>query len=354
MYNIVIVENNSADAEEIKNILGEFSNNISIFTDDFGKIARQLSANAPDALILNISFNFGEGINILRLINTEKTSVIIVTEIEDRQAKLNCFKLGAADYINKPYDRSEFYFRIKNQLRTKQVFKSLAKYNSELEYNVFEKTKKLYQTHYAIIYTLASLVESRDNDAGSHLSNISFFSKILAEELSFKSSYKYIITKEFIENIPLASSLHDIGKITVRDSILLKPDRLTPEEFEFIKMHTLNGGRMLEECKKTIASDFLIDLAIDIAFYHHERWDGRGYHLGLSGEQIPLSARIVALADVYDAITSKRCYKSIMHHKEAVEYIAKQKNKHFAPDVVEAFFRHEMLFYNRKFKNEEK
>ncbi|HPP86720.1 MAG TPA: HD domain-containing protein, partial [bacterium] len=310
----------------------------------------KLFSYPPDLLILNIAFSDGDGINILKTIDNLKIPIIVLTEIKDTAAKWNSFKLGAVEYIVKPFDKYDLFYRIKNQLKRLQFSKSLSQYNAKLEAIVEYKTKELYETHYSLIYTLASLVETRDNDAGPHLQNISYFSKIIAEELSFKNKYRYIITKEFIDNIPLASALHDIGKITVRDAILLKPGRLTPEEFEFIKLHTINGARMLEECKKMVNSSYyFIDMAIDIAAYHHERWDGKGYNLGLKEEEIPLSAQIVALADVYDAMTSQRVYKSQLPHKDVVAYICEENGKHFAPDVVDAFFKLEDAFYAKKF-----
>jgi len=349
MYKIIIIDDNIQDSHNIHSIIREQTGDITVFDSDFEKIKKHLYSNPPDLVILDIAFNDGDGINILKMLNTHKTPVIIVTGLDDLNAKINCFKLGAVEYILKPFDKKDFYYRVKNQLKNLQFSKSLSQYNSQLESMIEIKTRELYETHFALIYTLASLVETRDNDAAPHLENISYFSKLLAEELSYSDKYKYVITNEFIDNIPLASALHDIGKISVRDAILLKPDKLTEAEFEFIKLHTINGGQMLEQCKKNINSYYLIDMAIDIAYYHHEKWDGTGYHLGLAGNQIPVSARIVALADVYDAITSKRVYKTKMPHKEAIQYIASQKNKHFCPDVVDAFFRLEEKFKSRKF-----
>ncbi|MBP7653333.1 response regulator [Candidatus Dependentiae bacterium] len=349
MYKIIIIDDNIDDAEQIQNIVSENSGNITIFNSNLENIKKTLLSGNPDLIILDIAFNSGDGINILKMINTSKIPVLIVTSIDDTNAKVNCFKLGAAEYIVKPIDKKDFYYRVKNHLKYLQYSKSLSQYNAKLECIIENKNKELSETHFALIYTLASLVETRDNDAGPHLENISYFSKIISEELSYNPNYQYIITPEFIENISLASALHDIGKICVRDAILLKPDKLTGEEFEFIKLHTINGGRMLEQCKKNISSYHIIDLAIEIAYFHHEKWDGTGYHLGLKGTEIPISACIVALSDVYDAITSKRVYKDKMAHKEAIRYISSQKGKHFSPDVVDAFFKLEEKFKVKKF-----
>ncbi|HPG29689.1 MAG TPA: response regulator [bacterium] len=349
MYKILIIDDNIEDSQLIKNIVSENSKSIVVFNSDIEGIKKYIFNQNPDMIILDVAFNSGDGINILKMINSSKTPTLVVTAIDDITAKINCFKLGAVEYIIKPFDKKDFYYRVKNHLKYLQYSKSLSQYNAKLECVIENKNKELYETHFALIYTLASLVETRDNDAGPHLENISYFSKILAEELSYNPKYKYIITSEFIDNISLASALHDIGKICVRDAILLKPERLTPEEFEFIKLHTINGGRMLEQCKKNVSSYYLIDLAIEIAYYHHEKWDGSGYHLGLSGTDIPVGACIVALSDVYDAITSKRVYKDKMAHKEAIRYISSQKGKHFSPDVVDAFFKLEEKFKAKKF-----
>ena len=196
----------------------------------------------------------------------------------------------------------------------------------------------------ATILALAKLAEYRDDDTGIHLERIREYTKIIAEEMAKKPNYIGYITKEYIDDIYHSSILHDIGKVGIPDAILLKPGKLTPEEFELMKTHSTLGGDVLTVIDAGIEGQTFLTLAKEIAYYHHERWNGTGYPKGLSGENIPLSARIVALPDVYDALTSKRVYKNIISHEKAKEIIINEKGKHFDPDVVDSFLAREDEF----------
>jgi len=193
----------------------------------------------------------------------------------------------------------------------------------------------------ATILALAKLAEYRDDDTGIHLERMREYTKIIAEEMAKKPNYIGYITKEYIDDIYHSSILHDIGKVGIPDAILLKPGKLTPEEFELMKTHSTLGGDVLTVIDAGIEGQTFLSLAKEIAYYHHERWNGTGYPKGLSGENIPLSARIVALPDVYDALTSKRVYKNIISHEKAKEIIINEKGKHFDPDVVDSFLARE-------------
>jgi HD-GYP domain-containing protein (c-di-GMP phosphodiesterase class II) len=189
----------------------------------------------------------------------------------------------------------------------------------------------------AIIFGLASLTEFRDSDTGKHLERISKYSKTLIKELQKKSKYKNYITESYIEDLEISSILHDIGKVGIEDKILLKKGKLTKEEFEKIKMHTLIGGHVIESINKKMQDKNFLKLANQIILYHHEKWDGTGYPEGLKGNNIPLSARIVALADVYDALISKRVYKEAISHEDAVKIIINEKRKYFDPEIINIF-----------------
>jgi PAS domain S-box-containing protein len=187
------------------------------------------------------------------------------------------------------------------------------------------------------IMGLAKLSEYRDNDAGSHLERIREFSKIIAQELSVHKKYNDYVTEKYVEDIYQSAILHDIGKVGIPDSVLLKPGKLTPEEFEIIKEHSRLGGDAIRDIEVKIDGESFLTLAKEIAYYHHERWNGNGYPKGLAGEAIPLSARIVALADVYDALTSKRVYKEAFTHAEAIKIIVAERGRQFDPDIVDIF-----------------
>ncbi|HQI01530.1 MAG TPA: PAS domain S-box protein [Deltaproteobacteria bacterium] len=209
-----------------------------------------------------------------------------------------------------------------------------------LEGELLESYKKVQSARNATILGLAKLAEYRDADTGAHLERIREYSKVLAQELSTKPKYQAYISSDYIEDIYNSSILHDIGKVGIPDSILLKPGKLTAEEFDVVKRHSALGGDALKAVETKIEGQSFLSLGKEIAYYHHEKWDGTGYPKGLQAEQIPLSARIVALADVYDALTSKRVYKDAFSHETAMEIIMKDRGKHFDPEIVDAFLAH--------------
>ena len=207
----------------------------------------------------------------------------------------------------------------------------------KLEMDLIESYKKLQNARAATILGLAKLAEYRDEGTGAHLERIREYAKRLAEEMAKNSRYKTIVTQDYIEDIFQSSILHDIGKVGIPDAILLKPGRLTDEEFEVIKRHTTMGGDAIGIIESRIKERSFLFMGKEIAYNHHEKWDGSGYPRGMKGEEIPLSARIIALADVYDALTSKRFYKEAYTHERSKDIIVDLKGSHFDPEIVEAF-----------------
>jgi PAS domain S-box-containing protein len=207
----------------------------------------------------------------------------------------------------------------------------------KLEMDLIESYKKLQNARAATILGLAKLAEYRDEGTGTHLERIREYAKRLAGEMAKNSRYKSIVTQDYIEDIFQSSILHDIGKVGIPDAILLKPGKLTDEEFEVIKRHTTMGGDAIGIIESRIKERSFLFMCKEIAYNHHEKWDGSGYPRGLKGEEIPLSARIVALADVYDALTSKRFYKEAYTHERSKDIIQELKSSHFDPEIVEAF-----------------
>lgn len=197
----------------------------------------------------------------------------------------------------------------------------------------------LHEARSSTILGLAKLSEYRDEGTGKHLERIREYSRVIAENMAQLPKYKGYITEEYTEDIFRSSILHDIGKVGIPDSILLKPDELTKEEFEVIKTHAVLGGDALNEIDSRIEGKSFLTLGKEIAYYHHEKWDGSGYPKGLKAEEIPLSARMVALADVYDALTSKRLYKEAYSHEKARDIILELRGTHFDPDIVDTFKR---------------
>ncbi len=210
-------------------------------------------------------------------------------------------------------------------------------YANDLEQLVARRTQQWAATQDMTVFALAQLTDSRDPETGEHISRIRYYAQTLAEELQCNGPYRAMIGDRFLEDLYRGSPLHDIGKVAVPDAILQKPGKLTPQEFEQIKLHVLVGGDTLENARNYVGRGTFMDMAADIARYHHERYDGSGYCAGLQGQAIPLAARIVALADVYDALTSPRIYKPAYAPDYARQIIRDESGAHFDPAVVDAF-----------------
>lgn len=197
--------------------------------------------------------------------------------------------------------------------------------------------KKIKEYQSETVIRFANLIESRDNSTGEHIKRTSLYVRLIAEELRDRNLYMDVLTDDYINNLVSAAPMHDIGKVSVPDSILQKPGKLTPEEFEVIKLHTVNGGKILEENFQNLGSHDYYILAHDVALFHHEKWNGKGYPWGLSGDQIPLGARIMSIADVFDAVSEKRCYRDALPIDECFSIISSGRGTDFDPDIVDAF-----------------
>lgn len=224
--------------------------------------------------------------------------------------------------------------------------KELSLLKQSLEEKVKKKTYEIKKIQHITIFALAKLAESRDQETGDHLSRIRRYSYLLAKEMSLSKTYKGYIDNKYMINIYHSSPLHDIGKVGISDQILLKPGKLTLQEFDIMKSHTIIGGKTLEDAEKKLKNKTksFLSMGKNIAYCHHEKWDGSGYPFGLKETEIPLSARIVALADVYDALTTKRVYKDPISHSVARDIIVQSSGKHFDPTVVAAFLKLEHIF----------
>ncbi len=276
---------------------------------------------------------------------TEHAPVIFISALTDVNNITQGFEKGAVDYITKPFNAKEVSLRVKTHIQIMDLQHQLQEYNRNLERRVDEAVKQITQMQMATIFSLAKLAQSRDDDTGKHLERVQSFCKILSEELSNQEKYKRIITPRFIEDIFQSSPLHDIGKVGISDLILLKLGKLTEEEFEIMKTHTTIGAKTLEEVNKKFGGNSFIEMGTLIAHYHHERWDGRGYPDRLRGEEIPLCARIMAIADVYDALKSKRVYKEPFEQEKCVQIISEGAGTQFDPSLVQAFLRVADKFY---------
>jgi putative two-component system response regulator len=296
----------------------------------------------PDLILLDIMMPEMDGYEVLQKLKsdplTREIPVIFLTAkiaVEDEERGL---ALGAVDYLGKPISPPILMARIKNHLALKAQRDFLSDKAAFLAAEVDKRTREVVAVQDVTILALASLAETRDSDTGNHIRRTQHYVKALAEHLQKKSKFAGIISDSFIRVIFKSAPLHDIGKVGIPDRILLKPGKLDPAEFEIMKTHTLLGRDAIEQAEKElgIQADFL-SMAKEIALSHQEKWDGSGYPEGLAGTAIPLSARMMALADVFDALISRRVYKEPMPIDKAIEIIELGKGAHFDPDLVEAF-----------------
>lgn len=272
----------------------------------------------PDLILLDVMMPDMDGYEVCRRLKADPVSanipVIFVTAKHDVRDEERGFAIGAADYIAKPISPPLVRARVRNQI-------ALYDQNRQLMKKVRERTKELRESKVRIIHHLGRAVEYKDNETGAHVVRMSYISKLIAEQC--------VDDPEWIERVFLASPMHDVGKIGIADAILLKPGKLDPDEWEEMKKHTLFGAEILH-----VEGDPLLEMARTIALTHHERWDGSGYPAGLRGEDIPLEGRIVALADVIDALLSKRPYKNAWTTEQAFNYVRDQAGLHFDPKLA--------------------
>ena len=268
---------------------------------------------------------------------TSEIPVIFLTGMTDVQSEETGLKLGAVDYITKPISPPILFARVDTHLKIKAAKDFLVDKSKFLETEVNRRTEEIRAIQDVTIHSLASLAETRDNETGNHILRTKYYVKALAEKLKHSSRFSDYLTDVRIETIYKCAPLHDIGKVGIPDRILLKPGKLTPEEFDIMKTHALVGSDAITHAEERlgIEVDFL-KIAKEIAATHHEKWDGSGYPFGLKGDAIPLSGRLMAVADVYDALISARVYKPAMSHHQAIEMIVQGRGTHFDPDIVDA------------------
>ena len=271
-----------------------------------------------------------DGFEVLRTMNTNHTiedvPVIMISSDDSEEAIRKAYELGASDYVNRPFDAKIVYRRVSNTIKLYAKQRRLVQMVSD-QIRAREKNTDV------LVGVLSQIVEFRNGESGLHVQHIRVLTEKILDHLLEKTS-DYKISAEEQDNIPLASALHDIGKITIDENILNKPGRLTKEEFEVIKTHCMQGANMLRRLEN-FEDEPLLQTAYDIARWHHERWDGRGYPDGLKGNDIPISAQIVSLADVYDALTSERCYKKAFSHETAMRMILNGECGAFNPLLLE-------------------
>jgi putative two-component system response regulator len=345
---VLVVDDTDLHTEILTSALG---NEYKIISASDGNTALEIIAeNPPDIVLLDVMMPDVDGYEVCRLLKSDPETrdipIIFLTGMASLQDKTKGFELGAVDYITKPFEIREVRARVKTHLTNKLAKKVLQSQKEILEEKVKERTQELSLTQEITIECLASLAETRDPETGGHIKRTKEYVRELARNLQNHPRFSSYLDNDRIDLIYKSAPLHDIGKVGVPDSILLKPGKLTPDEWEEMKKHTLYGRNALRVAEKQLGKDSFLKYAREIAYSHHEKWDGSGYPEGLSGDEIPISGRLMAVADVYDTLISKRVYKAPFPHAKAVNIIEEEKAKAFDPDLVDIFLALEKNFRN--------
>ncbi len=340
-YKVLIVDDLDSNRELLK-ILCE-SRGMEAVEAENGKEAIELALKEKPALILmDVMMPVMNGYDATEILKsqpeTKHIPIIMITSLDEREQRIKGIEKGANDFLGKPIDIKELQLRIHNNLQFIKYKELLENYNENLKKEVEEKTKEAKQAFENVdsaykeaIQRLSLAAEFKDPETGAHIQRVSFYARVISEKLG--------MDKEFTENIYHAAPMHDIGKVGIPDRVLLKEGPLNAEEWKIMQEHTLIGEKILRN-----SSSAILKLAAEIALTHHEKWNGSGYPYALKGEDIPISGRIMALADVYDALRSKRAYKTELTHAQVYEIMTKGNERthreHFAPDVHDIFSRY--------------
>jgi putative two-component system response regulator len=300
------------------------------------------AATPPDLILLDIMMPRMDGYEVCRRLKaaaaTSGIPVIFVTARADEEDERIGLGLGAVDYITKPISPAILLARVKAQLGLKAAADFLRDKNEFLEQQVERRTREVSAIQDVTILAMASLAETRDTDTGNHILRTQHYVRALADHLRDHPRFSAFLTEYNRQLLFKSAPLHDIGKVGIPDRILLKPGPLTADEFDIMKTHTTLGRDAIDHAERALGTNVeFLRLAKEIAYSHQEKWDGSGYPQALAGEAIPISARLMALADVYDALISRRIYKSPMPHGQAVGIISAGRGSHFDPDIVDAF-----------------
>lgn len=313
------------------------------------------SGGRADLILLDVLMPDMDGFETCRRLKENPVwrdiPVLFLTSLSDADDESHGLSLGAEDFIHKPISPPVVLARVRTQLKLAQARHLIRDRNAELEYLVAERTRELLSKSQELIHrkqeiiaaqaatitAFCSLAETRDNETGNHIRRTQNYVRELALELRHHPRFANRLNDDLIDLLYRSAPLHDVGKVGIPDAILHKPGKLTTEEWEVMKLHCKLGRDAIAMAEEALASheDSFLRYAREIAYGHHERWDGSGYPEGLSGEAIPLSARLMAVADVYDALITKRVYKPAFSHEMAIEIMARERGKHFDPDIID-------------------
>jgi putative two-component system response regulator len=327
---VLVVDDDPASTAMLAGMLSQWGYDDVIVTNDSGSAVGICRRSQPDLVLLDLWMPAPDGLTLLRELPPDTRGVplpiLVLTADDTPDARRDALNAGAQDFLVKPFDRDEVRIRVRNLLQTRALAATLRRHRDELEHRVVVRTEELELARLETLERLAIAAEFRDDVTGEHTRRVARTAALLARGLR--------MPEPDVERLTLAAPLHDVGKIAVPDEILLKPDKLTRAEYAQVQGHVLVGEEILGG-----SSSPVLQAAAEIALSHHERWDGRGYPAGVRGDDIPLPARLVAVADVFDALTHRRPYKEAWPVPDAVAEILDQAAGHFDPEIVAAFER---------------
>lgn len=322
---ILIVDDQAPNVVLLEKILQAEGYDQIVTTTDSRQVAELYVRHHFDLVLLDLNMPYLTGFDVMQQLNELEPDsyvpVLVLTAQPDMKTRLRALESGARDFLTKPFDRLEVLSRIRNMLEVRMMHNQIRDQNRILEEKVQERTRELADTRFEIIRRLGRAAEYRDNETGLHIIRMSKYSQLLGRAAGMSEAESELLLN--------ASPMHDIGKIGIPDSILLKPGKLDTDEWEVMKTHPVIGAEILSGHQSE-----LMGMASQIALAHHEKWDGSGYPHGLKGEEIPLEARVVAVCDVFDALTTARPYKKAWPVEEAISYIHDNSGKHFDPELV--------------------
>ena len=336
---ILVVDDVETNVDILVEALGD-DYRVSVTMD--GESALEIiEEDPPDIILMDIMMPGIDGYEVCERLKSKTATrdipVVFLTALAEEENEAKGLALGAVDYITKPFSAALVKARVKNHLELKQ-------HKDHLENLVAQRTREVLLTQEISMESIGTLAEFRDPETGGHIKRTQYYIKALANQLKTLPKFNKILNEESIDRIFKCAPLHDIGKVAIPDAILKKPGKLTKEEFDVMKTHTIHGYEVLLSGKTRLDTGAYLKCASTIALTHHEKWDGSGYPRGLSGDNIPVEGRLMAIADVYDALVSKRVYKPPFPHSQAVAIILEGKGKHFDPDMVAVFKHHAEAF----------
>lgn len=347
MDKILIVDDNSTNIQLLGEVLSCEGYEIEYALN--GQEAVDLvEEESFDLILMDVMMPIMDGYTackeIKKIKNKSNIPIIFITANTNIEGIDEGFDSGGVDYILKPFRLKELLARVKTHTALKKSRDIIEEQNQNLEQKVIERTKEIALTQEVTMTSLATLAELRDKETGKHILRTERYIDLLARKLMNHPVFKDQLTESYVSLLSKSAVLHDVGKVGISDNVLLKPGKLTEEELEVMHTHTTLGRDALQHAEKLLGSNSFLQMAKEIAYTHHEKWDGTGYPEGIKGEEIPLSGRIMAIVDVYDSLIGSRVYKKAVSHKEAITMIKEGRGTHFCPDIVDAFLEMEDQF----------